>query len=135
MNGTKTKKEDIKIGDKMEKMNKLGTLKKCPKCYGARNMELFYIRHIPKEEKNDTLGNLIGFEDEYMEIQCTNCGYIEKELPVDFYKEKSKSSCEKLKEWSEKDIATITNQCGKTLLQANMVKECVEEYLKHKGEK
>ncbi len=65
-------------------MNKLGNMKKCPKC----GMEQFSITYVaPLLQERFTAEPLI-LEDEYMKVKCTRCGYIEKELPLDAEDEK-----------------------------------------------
>ena len=70
-------------------MKKFGTLTKCPKC-GVTKFEVEYkpaefykVKGINGEVEE------IPMEDceEYMAIECVRCGYIHKELPLDYIAE------------------------------------------------
>ena len=60
-------------------MKKLGTMKECYKC-GWNSKSIVYVLPLIQETIS---GNNIMLEDEYMEVECTRCGYKEKELPLD----------------------------------------------------
>ena len=57
----------------MKKLNKLGTMKQCPKC----GMEQFKIKYA----KIQTTDYVYSYE--YMAVECQRCFYVEKELPLD----------------------------------------------------
>jgi len=58
-------------------MNKIGTLKNCPKC---RNGE-FDTKY--RATKVEDLNRDEIVTDEYMELTCTRCSYEHKEAPLD----------------------------------------------------
>jgi len=62
-------------------MDKLGTMKKCPKCNtDNRGFSVSYIEPTGIEKIN---GDRLIDTDEYMEVKCGRCGYIRKEAPLD----------------------------------------------------
>jgi predicted nucleic-acid-binding Zn-ribbon protein len=60
-------------------MNKLGTLKQCPKC----NSRDLTQRYIPTEYAS-AFPKRIKLSDEYMQITCCNCSYEEREHTADY---------------------------------------------------
>lgn len=60
-------------------MKKLGTMKQCPKC-GMEQFSIIYV--APLLQERFSIEPLV-LEDEYIKVECTRCGYIEKELPLD----------------------------------------------------
>lgn len=60
-------------------MKKLGTMKQCPKC-GMKQFNIAYVAPLLQERFS---AETLVLEDGYMKVECTRCGYIEKELPLD----------------------------------------------------
>jgi len=67
-------------------MNKLGTMKICPKC-GNEDFTIIYEAPIVSERLN---GDEIIIEKEYMKVVCNKCRYEEKEAPLDATENKEK---------------------------------------------
>ena len=65
-------------------MRKLGTMKLCPKCREWK----FSVRYVAPVTYRD-IQEPYTLEDEYMEVICDNCGYIQKELPHDYTENKN----------------------------------------------
>jgi len=60
-------------------MNKIGTLKVCPKC-GHDNL---IVKYIPPETLESISGEKTIIEAEHMRLICCNCRYEHKEAPLD----------------------------------------------------
>ena len=70
-------------------MDKLGTLKKCPKC-GCEEISTAFVPQV-------TFQAIVGREpviirEEYMKRECTNCYYTCKEAPLDAIESKGESN-------------------------------------------
>lgn len=60
-------------------MDKLGTLKICPKCEHER----FGTDYIPPVTQEQLGGSVVVIEEEYMKRTCQKCNYTHKEAPLD----------------------------------------------------
>ena len=66
-------------------MDKLGAMKKCPKC-GCNVLTTTYIEPITSKMLGAYSDKVLC--NEYMKIKCERCGYTKKEAPLDREEEK-----------------------------------------------
>lgn len=69
-------------------MNKLGTLKICPKCNNTK----FSIEYVAERTMGDIFGGIADKPEEistieHMLVTCNTCGYSEEEYPLDINSE------------------------------------------------